>query len=230
MTALATRTRWLSDDVVVLAPAGTLDMTGYHTLRDELVRSAADEPRAVLVDISDLRVPTRAALGLFPTVAAELATWPGVPLLLVDSDGHLARHLPVHRSIDAALAAIGEPPHRRVARQQLPNTRAGGRIGRAFVRLCCRRWHVDEARTLDAVWVANELIENTIKHTFYPPSLHVELREDVLMVAVGDNDPATPRIGAAERPAQGLTMVRRLSRAWGTAPARDGGKVVWAAL
>jgi hypothetical protein len=231
MSDLATKARWLPDDVVLLAPAGTLDPRGSRTLRDALVGSAAGEPRAVIVDVSALDVPTRAARALFPAMARELATWPGLPLIVVDPHGRLLAddRIPVHASVAAAVAAIGDPPPRRVARHALPNTRIGGRLGREFVRLCCRRWQVDEARTLDAVWVANELIENTIKHTFYAPGLRVELRPDALTVAVSDHDPATPR-PAVDRPVHGLMMVRRLSRAWGTAPAPGGGKVVWALL
>jgi anti-sigma regulatory factor (Ser/Thr protein kinase) len=106
----------------------------------------------------------------------------------------------------------------------------GGRAGRAFVRDCCRRWHVEEPRAGDAVWVANELIENTIRHTPYQPSLRVELREGELTVAVADEDPSPPRPDPARRPLHGLGAVHKLASAWGTAPTTGGGKVVWAAL
>jgi hypothetical protein len=215
------------DHIAILAPTGALDAESGDALRIRMLAAAATEPRAVLVEIGelDLSGPTT----LFAEAADEAARWPGVPLLVVDPHDRLPGDL-AHHSVADALAAIGDPPARRVARRDLPNTRMGGRAGRAFVRDCCRRWHVEEPRAGDAVWVANELIENTIRHTPYQPSLRVELREDELTVAVADEDPSPPRPDPALRPLHGLGAVHKLANAWGTAPTTSGGKVVWAAL
>jgi len=215
----------LRDEIVVLAPTGTLDAENRDTLRDRVLSASAAEPRAVLVDITALELP--GGTTLFDEVAGQLARWPGVPLLVVDP----RRRLPgTYRTVPTAIATVDEPSPRRLARRELPNTRLGARAGRAFVRDCCQRWHVDPVRAADAVWVANELIENTIRHTPYQPSLRVELRDDVLTVAVGDDDPVAPRPDPAARPLHGLGAVHRLAVAWGTAPTAEGGKVVWAAL
>ena len=215
------------DHIAVLAPTGTMDATSGETLRHHLLAAAAAEPRAVLVEVGELELPGPTTL--FADVAAEVARWPGVPLLVVDPRDRLSGDV-VHRTVAAALAAVGDPPQRRVARRDLPNTRVGGRAGRAFVRDCCRRWQVAEPRAGDAVWVANELVENTIRHTPYHPSLRVELREGELTVAVADEDPSQPRPDPALRPLHGLGAVSKLANAWGTAPTTNGGKVVWAAL
>jgi hypothetical protein len=217
----------LRDRIAILAPTGTLDAEGCDALRAHLLAAAAAEPRAVLIELGELELsgPTT----LFADVADEITRWPGVPMLVVDPH----RRLPgdrVHRTVAGALAAIVEPPPRRIARRDLPNTRLGGRAGRAFVRDCCRRWHVAEPRAGDAVWIANELIENTIRHTPYQPSLRVELRDDELTVAVADDEPSPPRPDAEPRPLHGLNAVLRLAHAWGTVPTANGGKVVWAAL
>lgn len=215
----------LRGDIVILTPTGTLDAESDGILRDRLLVTAADEPHAVLVDISALYLhgPTT----MFDEVADEVSRWPGVRLLVVDPRGRLPG---CRRSLDGAIAAVGKPPPRKLARRTLPNTRSGGRAGRAFVRDCCRRWQVDETRAADAVWVANELIENTIRHTPYQPSLRVELRRGELTVAVADDDPAAPRPALAAAPLHGLGAVHRLAAAWGTTPTANGGKVVWAAL
>lgn len=215
----------LWDEIVILTPTGTLDAESDGALRERLLVAAADEPQAVVVDASALHVagPT----GLFADVAQEVARWPGVRLLVVDARGRVAG---CFRSVAGALAAVGKPPARRLARRMLPNTRSGGRAGRAFVRDCCRRWHVDGTRAADAVWVANELIENTIRHTPYQPSLRVELRGGELTVAVSDGDPAAPHPDADAKPLHGLGAVHRLVAAWGITPTANGGKVVWAAL
>ena len=215
------------DHMAVLAPTGTLDAESEDALRTCLLAAAVGEPRAVLVEIGELELPGPPTL--FSEVALEILRWPGVPLLVVDPHDRLPAGL-AHRTVADALAAISDPPPRRLARRDLPNNRMGGRAGRAFVRDCCRRWHVEEPRAGDAVWVANELIENTIRHTPYQPSLRVELRDGELTVAVADEDPTTPRPDPTLRPLHGLGAVRKLANAWGTAPTPSGGKVVWAAL
>lgn len=217
----------LQDHITVVAPTGVLDDASGHALRDRLLSAAAAEPRAVLVEIAAMELPGPTTL--FAEVADEVARWPGVPLLVVDPRDRLPGGT-AHRTAAAALSAISEPPPRRLARRDLPNNRLGGRAGRAFVRDCCRRWHVEERRAADAVWVANELIENTIRHTPYQPSLRVELRRGELTVAVSDDDPTTPYVDPALRPLHGLGAVNQLVSAWGTAPTAEGGKVVWAAL
>lgn len=196
---------------------------GIRDLRERLLRAAAGEPAAVLANVSAL---AKAPSALLRAVTTELAHWPGVPLLTVDSLGRLPG---AHTTIAAAAAAVGAPQPRRSARRQLPNTRKCEQAGRTFVRECCRDWEIDEDRVADAVLVANELIENTIRHTYYPPDVRMGLRRDELTVAVGDGDPTTPHTTGSTA-VHGLTIVRRLCRAWGTAPTLDGGKVVWAAL
>lgn len=224
------RANGLQSYVTIVAPSGELDACGAAALRDRLLAAAAGEPAAVLVDVTALDLSATSTTTLFAEAADETARWPGVPMLVVDPHGRLPADPRVHRTAAAAIATIGEPPPRRLARRTLPNTRRGGRAGRAFVQDCCRRWHVEDGRAADAVWVANELIENTIRHTPCEPSLRVELRADELTVAVSDDDPRAPRPDPAQRPLHGLAAVHRLASAWGIAPIMGGGKVVWAAL
>jgi hypothetical protein len=213
------------EQIVVLAPTGTLDATSGDTLRDRVLAAAADEPQAVLVDIAELELSGGTAL--FTELADQLARWPGVPLLVVDPRGRVPG---AHGTAREAIASVGEPPPRKVAHRVLPGNREGGRAGRAFVRDCCRRWHIDDDRADDAVWVANELIENTIRHTPYAPEVRMELRRGVLTVAVRDDDPHRPAPDPAQWPLHGLGAVDKLATAWGTVPVESGGKVVWAAL
>ncbi len=231
---------WHHHGAVVVVPEGVLDAVTYGRLRATLVKVAVDDPRAVIVDVDRLRVNRPGALALFPAVGNELMMWPGLPLLLVASEKssrrtlagyHMRRYLPVHDSVDAAVAAIGEPPPRRIARIALPNGNACLGLARAFTRQCCHRWELFDDRTIDAVWVANELVENTVKHTYGAADLRVELRNDMLTVAAYDEDPAMPwLIGSDKGVVHGLSVVERLSRVWGSSPTPDGGKVVWAVL
>jgi anti-sigma regulatory factor (Ser/Thr protein kinase)/anti-anti-sigma regulatory factor len=234
---------WHHYGAMVVVPVGPLDVRTYGRMRDALVKAAADAPRAVIVELDQLEVRATAALAVFPAAAAELATWPRVPLLLVASGGvnrqvladyRMSRYIAVHRGIDEALAAAGDPPPRRVARADLPNGSTSFHLARTFVREHCQRWEIAEERTIDAVCIANELVENTIKHTYGPPTIRVELRRDVLTVAVYDDDPASPQPATASgkegRAVGGLALIARMSRTWGCSPTQSGGKVVWVVL
>jgi anti-anti-sigma regulatory factor len=225
----------------VLEPSGVLDAMACGALRESLVRTGTGEPSAVIVDLAGLEIPDGSALSLFGPVGDQLAQWPGVPLLLVAARAEHRRmldryevcdHLQVHPSVPEAAAAVGRPPPRRVARLTLPNSLVGARLARAFVLRTCARWE-EVGRALDAVTVVNELVENTLLHTYCAPSVRLELRRGLLTVAVYDDDPARPRLvrpepGAAGR--RGLLLVEGLVTGWGCAPTRSGGKAVWAVL
>jgi hypothetical protein len=229
---------WHHHGAVVVVPQGLLDARSYRRLRTTLAKVAAEEPRAVVVDVDELRPSSPVALALFPAVRTELATWPGLPLLLIATGAeirrelaryHMARYLPVHTGLDAAVAAIAAPPHRELARLVLPAGPDAPRPARAFVRAHCHRWHVTGDRATDAILVVNELVENAVRHTTGAPGLRLELRADLLTVAFYDGDPGHPRLLDTGR-VHGLTTVDRLCRTWGSTATTAGGKVVWAAL
>jgi len=230
--------------VAVVEPHGVLDAISYAILRETLVKVATDEPRAVIVDLAGLHVPDRSALALFFSVSDQIAQWPGVSLLLVaDAPEHrtlldryrMSRYVPVYPSVPAAAAAIDDPPPRRIARRTLPNSLASARLARLFVLAMCAEWDVT-ARSADAVTVVNEMVENTLLHTYCAPSVRLELRRGLLTVAVYDDDPTEARLvdptppGSAILRRRGLVLVSSLSRAWGCTPTPVGGKVVWAVL
>jgi anti-anti-sigma regulatory factor len=223
----------------VVEPHGILDAASYGGLRNDLVKTAIDEPRAVIVDLDRLAVPDSTALSLFSSVLTQIAQWPGVPLLVSTTcdtvrtqlaDYRLARYVPVYPSVMAAIDAIDDPPPRRIARRRLPNSLAGAALARRFVLEMCTDWQLT-ARAAEAVTVANELVENTLLHTYCGPSLRLELRRGLLTIAVYDDDPAMAHlIEPHTYRHRGLLLVAGLCRAWGCVPAPGGGKVVWAVL
>lgn len=234
---------WRHVGAVVVVAEGVLDAASYGRLRDAVVKAAADAPRAVIVDVDRLGAHDASALALFPAVMADIALWPGVPLLIIAANGanhrmlvkyRMSRYVPVHRSLEDAMAAIADPPPRRVARAELPNGRLSNRMAHDFVSEWCRRWEVTGDRTADAVQVVKELVDNTMKHTFGPPTIRVELRRDILTVAVYDDDPAPPRPiepdPALPDAEHGLAVIADLCRVWGSTPTQSGGKVVWVVL
>lgn len=226
-----------SAKTLILAPHGVLDLASYHQLKIAMMKAAVDEPRAVIVDLDGLIVPEDSAYALFSSMSTQLAEWPGVPLLLAARiDRHrispLARVLPVHRSVQAAIAAIEDPPTRRLARHSLPNSQRSVALARQVVRDICGDWKVVTCID-DAVTIVNELVENTVSHTCCAPSLRLELRRGLFTIAVYDDDPTLvtqrePEPGRTHR--GGLALVTQLSTAWGCSPTLAGSKVVWAVL
>lgn len=235
---------WRHVGATVVVAEGTLDSVSYGRLRVAVVKAAAEVPRAVIVDLDRAGVAHPTALALFPAVASEIAMWPGIPLLIAVAneanhrvlvDYRMRRYLPVHRSIEAAVDGIADPPPRRVARTELPNGAASFPRAREFVTEWCERWQVTAGRASDALQVGLELVDNTIKHTYGPPTIRVELRRGLLTVAVYDDDPEPvhlnePDTNQTTGVEHGLTAVARLSRAWGSTGTQSGGKVVWAVL
>lgn len=225
----------------VVELAGRLDAQTYGELRDNLIKLTLDQPQALIVQVDDLEIASEPALTVFSAVRMRTDQWPDVPVLLVayDRQRHqlisgsaIRRFVPVHSSVDVAIAAVTEPPPRRrrtAAFLPLPSSSYGAR---AFVQETCREWNIRH-RLEDALGIATELVENAITHAGTALEVRLELRAGYLTVAVRDEDPRPAVL--RQRPSgrlqgYGLQVIAALSRAWGCSPAQDGGKVVWAVL
>jgi anti-anti-sigma regulatory factor len=229
------------DEAVIVAPTGRLDALSYRQLRDHLIKVSTDSPRAIVVDLAELEVDPESTLAIFPAVHTRLEQWPGVPLLLVTGSGRIrnqlarngtGRYLPVHDDLTSAIAAIDEPPPRRVAHVQLPNSLTSPRLAREFTRLTCAGWGLDRLLD-DALLLVGELVTNAVMHTDSTPVVRLELRRTMFSVAVCDDlrgevtmrDPGGDFAGI-----HGLLLVAQIAAAWGSSPTSTGGKVVWATL
>ena len=233
--------RSFRDEAALLTPRGVLDLASYGRLRDALLKCALEIPRAVIVDVSSLLVPTDATLAVFPSVWMQVCEWPEVPIMLVAEHelarrrikhSPIVRYIPVHASVDEALDSLEHRPPGRRAVRELPYSPASAAGARRFVQLVCTRW--DCAPLLvDATMIANELVENVVRHAGTESRLRLELRRGLLTVAVYDDDP-TPvkRVEpwTSAPPRLGLMLVSRLASSWNCAPTLAGGKVVWAVL
>ncbi|MFL6119194.1 hypothetical protein [Actinophytocola sp.] len=223
---------------VVVTARGVLDVTTAGRLRDYLLKVGADQPMAVVVDVAGLDIQAPAVTAVFVTAHAELARWPGVPMVLVASASdsgevldrqRLNRFVPVRRTVADGVAAAGEPPTRLVDRVLLPNSPASAEIARRFVRDSCVLWGHPEL-TGDAAALLGELVRNTVTHTDSVARIRVELRRGLLSVAVYDDDPRPPLPLDGTVEEHGLALVGRIATAWGCSPTLPGGKVVWATL
>lgn len=236
-------TRTEFENCTIVRPHGELTGVTYRRLRDDLVKYAVDQPRAVIVAVDDLRIPADPLLTAFTSAWMRIDTWPTVPLLLVAQSreqrdrlraGCVDRFLPVFATVTAALDSLVEQPGRRRTALSLARTPACGRRARRFVTETCERWSIPDIRG-DACLVATELVENSLIHADSSDDMEIrlELRRHLLTVAVSDTDPREavlrePRPGADF--SGGLHVVAGITRSWGCAPRWPRGKVVWAML
>jgi hypothetical protein len=222
--------------VTVAHPVGVLDAGTYPEFRDTLLRYAAEQPDALIVDVDHLDMPAAHALTVFSLVSFRVADWPGVPVLVVARD-ELRRsvlaawRVGVYASLVTALTAVVRPPARPRAEIELAASPLSTRRARYFVRMNCYRWNLACVAT-DAMTVVTAFVENTLLHTDSGALLRMELRHGTLAIAVSDDDPAPAVLrerSAGGVPPSGLLLVSGVTRTWGCTPAMTG-KAVWAVL
>jgi hypothetical protein len=215
----------------------------YRLLRDAVIKSALDEPRAVVVDVNDLSVPSESAWSVFTSARWYVSTWPDVPILLVCAHPQrqlaiarcgVARYVPVHPTRESALDSVGDQRlhGRRRARTQLPAEGVSTGLARSSITNWLTAWDQDDMIPV-ACTVATIFVENVLAHTDSAPVLIVENYQDTVTVAVEDGShlPAG-RHEDGDRGAEivsGLAIVAALCRAWGSTPTSSG-KTVWALL
>ncbi|RAS62273.1 anti-sigma regulatory factor (Ser/Thr protein kinase) [Lentzea atacamensis] len=228
--------------VVVATPEGRLDLASYVSLRDGILKVAADAPLALVIRLgAGFEAPSRTMLSVFTTVCMKVSQWPDIPVvILAETREHrdelctsgVTRFVRTAPDLEGALKAVEQPPQRRFRRIPLPCSPTAPTMARAAVREACELWGLGRL-TDDAVLVVSELVENAVRHARSESVLRVELRPTGLSLAVRDNDPAPPLLespGPDVPGHRGVLLVSRISVAWGWAPSSDGGKIVWAVL
>lgn len=226
---------------LVVRPVGELTPETYEQLRDGLLKFAADEPAAIVVDLASMRTTIAASLTVFPTVHDRMNSWPGVPLVLAAAQQPLRtmldlsavpRFVPTYRSVSEALKGLDAAPRRCRRQVQLPCDPASARLARRLVEQTCHEWGIP-GMAADAMVVASELTDNMVDHARSDGWLRLDLRGSTLTIAVADADLRLPQLrapGLRAAGGRGLVLVDKLSRVWGTASRLSGGKVVWAIL
>lgn len=228
-------------DATILVAVGVVDTLTYQYLRDEVIKAALEVPRAVIVDVDGLVVPSPSAWSVFTSARWHVSVWPDVPIMLTSSNLHtrraieavgVARYVPVHPSREAALDAADELKwhYRRRARTKLPNSALSVRLARARIHEWLTAWSRTDLISV-AGTVASVFVQNVVEHTDSEPVLIAENYKDTVTVAVEDYSPHhavrhEDAVGGAEL-VSGLAIVAALCRAWGTIPTASG-KTVWA--
>ncbi|GAA3440518.1 STAS domain-containing protein [Kutzneria kofuensis] len=226
---------------VLVRLVGDLDLASVAGVRTALMKCVADEPSGVIIQLDRATVVTPLALSVFSVVARRASDWPGLQVMLVARPGRtrellrrgaLDRFVPTFALVAEAMRALQGAPARQVAKLELPPSDGSPALARRFVTETLREWRVD-GLTEDACLVVSELVENAILHGQSAAGLRLELRRGRLTIAVRDGSNRAPsrlEPGSAESGGRGVFLVDAMSKAWGTTPTWDGGKVVWAVL
>lgn len=225
--------------VSVVRVTGTLDPAGVARLQGCLIDGLAEQPAALVVDLSDVSVTDDNALTQLPTLARRAAEWPGTELVLYAPDPALADALDrlgvtwVCRDRQEALTVAARwPAPRRLQGHLLPVADAP-RQARDLVGRAAAVWRLPADPAQVAQVIVTELVTNGVRHAGTPMDISVVLRDEYLHLAVRDREPNPPRRRTimAERDdhGRGLQLVDCLAAAWGCVPTPDG-KVVWATV
>jgi anti-sigma regulatory factor (Ser/Thr protein kinase) len=207
-----------------------------------LLKQLADQPAAVIVVLQDLVLAKAYTLSVFTSVARQTSDWTGVPLILVTGRNHdrqlqlhsgmAARFIPVFTDLASALASVNGPPARQLTRLRLAPQPSSAAVARRYVAATCELWRCEEIAD-NAVAIVSELAANAVLHARTDAVLRLELRRQLLTVAVSDGDPTVPvlqPLSDALVSGRGLGIVKALSTAWGCHPTATGGKIVWATI
>jgi anti-anti-sigma factor len=229
------------DGMTVLTLVGRLDLAAAPQLQRAILKQLADHPPAIVCDLAQVESIDPLCAGVFTSIRHPELGWPNTALVLcaprppvadlLRRQG-MARHLGIHRSLEAALANARARPPRLAERLLLGPAPTAARAGRGFVRQVCARWGLEQLAE-PAALVASELITNAVAHAGTVLELRLELRRSRLLVAVADQDPDLAGVLAAKDRTErglGLLVVERVATAWGVRRKGAGGKVVWCLL
>jgi hypothetical protein len=229
--------------IIVLTLDGVLDATTYLSLRDNIIKAALDDPRAVVVDVSELLVPRESALAVFTSARWHVERWPEVPILLACDRGSgrdslarngITRYVPVYPSVESACRAsafAGSRLGRQRVRIDLPAQATSLRRSREFVDEWLRAWSMPDWIPVSKI-IVTTFVENVLAHTNGDPRVRLETDGETVMVAVQDCSHSQANVSewshATGRPS-GLNILNALCRMWGNSPTPTG-KTVWAVI
>jgi anti-sigma regulatory factor (Ser/Thr protein kinase)/anti-anti-sigma regulatory factor len=235
------------DGCQVVTLTGSIDLFSVAQIQRALVKDLSEEPFAVICDLAGVQQLDPVCAAVFATVANHPSSrWPATSFLLCGAQPPVAEVLGVltvphflqlYASLEDALdAAVARPPYLRDELVLAPIPTAAA-VARAFVREVLGYWQLalpDNTLVARAVLVTSELVTNAVVHARTELRLGVELRGDLLHLAVRDGNPRLLRLVTIPDPqaegGRGLWLVEQLARAWGVNRHPDGGKVVWCTL
>jgi anti-sigma regulatory factor (Ser/Thr protein kinase)/anti-anti-sigma regulatory factor len=227
---------------LIAALSGALRMTDVAEVRLRLLKCLAEQPEALLLDLSGMTLADPLALAVFVAVRRQAARWPGIPLLLcapelytsVQLGGAAYRAMPVFPTLEAGReqATLKRQTLSMISDELLPVSGAA-RQARNVTTDACLRWDLPD-QLPSATLIASELVSNVVDHAHTMMTLRLVLRPRYLHIAVRDGaaegpPPQTSTGGATAVRGRGLMLVTATADSWGWLPTENG-KVVWASL
>jgi anti-anti-sigma factor len=235
------------DGCLVVTLTGSIDLFSAPQIQRALVKDLSEQPYALICDLSGVDNLDPVCAAVFATVANHPSSrWPATSFLLCGAQPPVAEilglltvphFLELYASLQDALdAAVTRPPYLQDELVLAP-IRTAPAVARAFVREVLRYWQLalpDNTLVDRAVLLVSELVTNAVIHARTDLRLRVELRGDLLHLAVRDGNPWQLRPATIPDPeaegGRGLWLLDQLARSWGVNRHPDGGKVVWCTL
>jgi LuxR family transcriptional regulator, maltose regulon positive regulatory protein len=234
------------DGCLVVTLTGQITLSTAPQIQRALLKALAEQPLAIVCDLGGVDALDPVCATVFATVANHRASrLPATSVLLCGAQPAVAkvlgglgvRHLlPLHDALQDALdAAAGRPGYLRHEVRLAPTPTAPA-AARRFVRETLQSWRLsppDGELGERARLLADELVTNAVVHAQTDMLLRLELRRELLHIAVRDFDRRLPRLLPDDPQAKGgrgLRLVKWLATAWGAQLHPTGGKIVWCTL
>ncbi|MFC0533999.1 ATP-binding protein [Phytohabitans kaempferiae] len=227
--------------LAVVRVTGRLTLRGAARLRVALLKSLAEQPFAVLVDVAGMAVDEDMSLTVFMAAARHAAAWPAAPIILCSASPEARaalcrvgadRHVTLCADLDQgrAVAARRELPEQ--VRDQLSASPTSVPAARRMVTALCERWELSGVVS-PARLVISELVANAVRHAGTSVELTITRSRRHLHLAVRDyhrqRSPVRRPPAESEPDRRGLLLVEAVSANWGCTLLPDG-KVTWASL
>jgi anti-anti-sigma factor len=232
------------DGCIVVSLVGDLDIAAAPRVQRTLLKCLAEQPDAVICDLSGVQRIDPVCAGIFTAVAHRpTSRWPDSSMLLCRLRPAVAvvllrqgtpRVLPIYDTLEQALAnARSRPPFLRERLRLAPTLDA---ISTAcwFAGEVCQRWQLDELSET-AQWLVGEMTTDAVLDEptgVESIELRLELRATGLLLSVQRPGPllAPAHADHGGDPGSGLEVVKRVAKNWGVRRQTDGSRIVWSVL
>jgi anti-anti-sigma regulatory factor len=219
----------------VVRLSGVLDASTGPAVRTALLDVLAQQPEAVIVDVSDLTPADSAASDVLRELDRDTADWPGAHLVLCAPGADWvwkSAGLPIWPSRASAVAELGDPDPGQYLNLSLEPAVGAARRSRELVTEACGRWDLPGLAGPSCI-VVTEMVNNVVAHARTPMIVLLARRGELMTVAVRDGSATLPRFAGPVAPTayggRGLLLIDSVADRWGSLPLA-GGKVVWAIM
>lgn len=234
-------TRSAVGNACVLTVRGVLGHLTYLPLRDAIVKAALDEPAAVVIEITGLRVHEDSALAVFTSARWQVSEWPDTPIGLVCTRDNrlkalrhnvITRYVPAYPSVRSAVADLSADASRRYrqrVRAELPALKSSTARSRQLTTQWLTAWGRTDFITAVSV-VATELVEMALREADGPIVLRLDTDGSTITVALQFSRSAKEvRQASGGDAISELDLIAASSRVWGSHTGAAG-DTVWVVL